>query len=200
MWCATPWTPYWIPGTIEMLSASHSYELEVREGGALAWIFDKINLPDSNSNEPESHGYINFRVKLERTLEVGDEVANQAFIYFDFNPPILTNFAYTTVGTIDTTDTSTSVAPTHGFGTNNLKVFPNPNSGEFQVQLELEQSGRVDLHLVDLQGRTAWSKQVALAEGSNRIPVRYTNLPAGIYLLCVRGDFGDRTMRIMIRN
>ncbi len=81
-------------------------------GGAVRFNFPNINLPDSNVNEPASHGYVQYKVKLKDNLPLGTQVQNTAFIYFDFNAPVVTN---TTVNTLtclpDTTYLSTEICP-----------------------------------------------------------------------------------------
>ena len=83
--------------TLEMLSASENYKLTVRNGNQLLWGFDNINLPDSNTNEAASHGYVTFRIKPAATVSVGSIITNNAFIYFDFNLPVETNLETTQV-------------------------------------------------------------------------------------------------------
>ncbi|MBL7746969.1 MAG: hypothetical protein JNM19_06050 [Chitinophagaceae bacterium] len=77
--------------SLQMISASHNYRLTVTNGNILEWKFDPIILPDSTHNEPASHGFVAFRIRPRHDLAAGDTIANRAGIYFDFNPPILTN-------------------------------------------------------------------------------------------------------------
>ena len=81
--------------SIEMVAASHNYELTISDGNKLEWYFRNIQLPDSNTNEPASHGYLAFRVKPRQGLLTGDSITNQAAVYFDFNLPVITNMART---------------------------------------------------------------------------------------------------------
>lgn len=83
--------------SLEMIAASHDYALQIREGNQLEWRFNKIMLVDSNTNEPASHGFIAYRIKPKNTLQTGDTVKNTASIYFDFNPPVITNTAHSVV-------------------------------------------------------------------------------------------------------
>ncbi len=77
--------------TLQMVSASHSYALNIKDGNKLTWTFSNIKLVDSVRNEPLSHGYIVYRIKPLPTLLEGDIILNSASIYFDFNLPIQTN-------------------------------------------------------------------------------------------------------------
>jgi hypothetical protein len=86
------------PATIQMLSASHDYELIFHSSNKLEWFFDEINLADSTTNEPESHGYIHFRISTHPNLVVDESITNRVSIYFDYNAPVITNYAITNIG------------------------------------------------------------------------------------------------------
>ena len=77
--------------TIEMVGASHAYQFNVKDNKYATWTFNNILLPDHNTNEPASHGYITYRIKPKSTLQLNDKIYNSASIYFDFNLPVQTN-------------------------------------------------------------------------------------------------------------
>jgi uncharacterized repeat protein (TIGR01451 family) len=83
--------------TLQMIASSHSYQLSIEEGNKLAWQFNNILLPYINIDEPNSHGYIAYRIKPKSTVVLGDTIKNTAGIYFDFNLPIATNTHKTVV-------------------------------------------------------------------------------------------------------
>ncbi len=72
-------------------SASHPFEATLHDDGLLEFHFRDILLPDSIVNEPGSHGYVNFTIMAKAGLAEGTNIENLAGIYFDFNPPIVTN-------------------------------------------------------------------------------------------------------------
>jgi len=74
-----------------MLDASHTYQLNIKDGKYITWTFRDIMLLDSSHNEALSHGYINYRIKPKLPIGIGDVISNRAAIYFDFNPAVLTN-------------------------------------------------------------------------------------------------------------
>jgi uncharacterized repeat protein (TIGR01451 family) len=88
--------------SMQMITASHAYTLTVANGNTLTWQFKDILLPDSNVNEPASHGFIAYRIKPKSTLSIGDTVKNSASIYFDFNLPVSTNIENTVVVSLST--------------------------------------------------------------------------------------------------
>ncbi|MEM1219199.1 MAG: T9SS type A sorting domain-containing protein, partial [Bacteroidota bacterium] len=72
-------------------SASHTMHTELRDNGTVVFLFPDILLPDSTTNEPASHGYVKFQIKALDGLPEETTIENWAGIYFDFNPPIITN-------------------------------------------------------------------------------------------------------------
>ncbi|MGH1433616.1 MAG: FG-GAP-like repeat-containing protein [Lewinella sp.] len=77
-------------------SSSHPYEATLHDDGLLEFHFRDILLPDSTVNEPGSHGFVQFEISALLGLPEGTVIENTAGIYFDFNPPIITN----TIGNI----------------------------------------------------------------------------------------------------
>ncbi|WP_027418561.1 FG-GAP-like repeat-containing protein [Crocinitomix catalasitica] len=77
--------------SIEPISSSHNMSIRIDPGGKVEFFFKDIMLPDSNVNELKSHGFVKYRIYLAEELERGTEINNTAEIYFDFNPPIITN-------------------------------------------------------------------------------------------------------------
>lgn len=83
--------------SLQMIAASHAYQLSIDEGNKLTWQFNDIKLPYTGIDEPNSHGYIAYRIKPKPTVVVGDTIKNTAGIYFDFNLPVATNTEKTVV-------------------------------------------------------------------------------------------------------
>nr|WP_321413679.1 FG-GAP-like repeat-containing protein [uncultured Allomuricauda sp.] len=81
--------------TFTPISSSHINTTTIANGKDVEFLFENINLPDSTANEPESHGYVAFKIKPKSNITVGDNIAGDASIYFDFNPAIITNTVHT---------------------------------------------------------------------------------------------------------
>ncbi|HAT64570.1 MAG TPA: T9SS C-terminal target domain-containing protein, partial [Flavobacteriaceae bacterium] len=47
--------------TMQLENISHSNRVEITDGSSVEFIFENINLPDATTNEPESHGYIQYK-------------------------------------------------------------------------------------------------------------------------------------------
>lgn len=83
--------------SLQMVAASHSYQLNIKSQNQLTWSLNNILLVDSFRNEPASHGFIAYRVKPKSSLVIGDVIKNTASIYFDYNLPVETNTLETEV-------------------------------------------------------------------------------------------------------
>lgn len=94
--------------TFTPVSASHNYRTSIEEGNKVEFIFENIHLADSLSNEPESHGWIFFKIKPKSTFSLSDVVENTSYIYFDYNAPIITNTATTQLTRIASLTTTTA--------------------------------------------------------------------------------------------
>ena len=82
-----------------MVGSSHTVTgINIINGTSVKFNFDGINLPDSNSNEPASHGWITYTIDQVPGLLVGTQIRNTAAIYFDYNAPVITNTTLNTIG------------------------------------------------------------------------------------------------------
>ncbi|MBL4716318.1 MAG: PKD domain-containing protein [Bacteroidia bacterium] len=85
------------PGSIKSGASSHDYQFKLYGDGILEWKFKNILLPDSNVNEPASHGFIMYTAEQKDGNAEGTVIENTAGIYFDFNPAVVTNTVSLTV-------------------------------------------------------------------------------------------------------
>ena len=105
-------------GTLQLLGASHAYIPQLDDPRVLRFTFNNINLPDSGTNETLSHGALSFRIRPHASLQPGDVISNTANIFFDLNPPVITE------PSVLTAEFSTTVG---GRSTSTeFRVFPNP--------------------------------------------------------------------------
>ncbi len=80
-----------------------------------------------------------------------------------------------------------------------LRVFPNPSAGQFQLEVDLEKPEDLRIGLYDLQGRDVKSFPVIRGtRGKQFIELQGTDLPNGNYLLKVETDTGIYTERVVL--
>lgn len=106
--------------SMQLESLSHTGQVNIRNGSEVSFVFDDINLPDSTNDEPNSHGFIAFKIKPKQSVVLGDIIQATADIYFDFNPAIVTNTASTEFVT---------ALSAQEFDVSKITVFPNPTDG-----------------------------------------------------------------------
>ncbi len=162
--------------SLEFVASSHPVDmLFVYHERNMEFLFSNILLPDSNVNEPMSHGFVRYRIKPKTTLAVGDIIGNNAYIYFDFNDPIATNTAITKV--VLPTGVATAVAVVE------WNVYPNPASGDVKVSFTLKQDAVVKSELFNTTGQLVFSEQSNYAYGSHEIRLPVADLPKGVYYI-----------------
>ncbi len=89
-------TTYLDMSTFHPMVASHDVNLKI-EGNILSYEFNNIRLPDSLTDLVGSQGYFKFSIEPKKALAEYTEINNKAYIYFDFNLPIITNDTRTTL-------------------------------------------------------------------------------------------------------
>lgn len=172
-------------GTLKVLGASHAHTWHL-DGNILVFEFNGIMLPASSDDEPASHGFASYSVHASSSLPVGGEVTNSASIYFDFNPPILTN---------TTTNTYTVTAVVDPGSSMSLQVFPNPFSDEATVRFSNDSHDSFTLSIMDVSGRV-----LRTVPGINGSEFKLTrgDLAAGMYLFSLSNAAGLATTGKMI--
>jgi uncharacterized repeat protein (TIGR01451 family) len=169
--------------SFQMLSASHPYTVDMHENGIVEWRFENILLPDSNINEPRSHGFVRYRVKPKSSLVPGNEVRNKASIYFDYNTPVVTN------ETVNIVTVVTGVNP--GPEIIGAKVFPNPTGSELFIQCKGEFSYKV----FNVAGQLVMSKE----NNRDEAEIRVVNVQKGVYMVLISNRNGKAVQRIVIQ-
>lgn len=113
------------PSSLRIVGSSHTMYPEWLAPNVVKFNFYNIMLPDSNANEAKSHGAVTFNVSPKANLPIGTQIKNKAFIYFDFNTPIITN---TTLNTIAAPQSNTTISKI-----NKWNIYPNPATNRLHI-------------------------------------------------------------------
>jgi uncharacterized repeat protein (TIGR01451 family) len=167
--------------SLQMIGASHSYQVQIISQNKIAWGFNNIQLPDSNRNEPRSHGFIAYRIKPKNNLVVGDTIKNSASIYFDFNMPIQTNKQATVVSNNIVT------------GINNIQnrseamlISPNPADNEIWIRIKERVYGSATITVTEISGRRVYQEDLGRVDLSNfNKKINLKNIAPGTYIVGV---------------
>ena len=171
--------------TLSIMSSSHQMDWVIFDNNTIRFNFPNINLLDSNSNEPLSHGYVSYRITPKANTPLGTVIENTAGIYFDFNDPIITN------------TTSHKVDILSGINGNITKtelvnIYPNPTTGAVTVDLLNSTNGL--LTVKTLVGQSL--QTFRLVEGKNSIDV--SGLSSGIYLMEINNGSQTQVKRVIV--
>lgn len=154
-------------------ASSHDFDLQLEGSNVLVFTFPDINLVDSITNEPLSQGFVEYRIMPRNDLANGTVIENSAAIYFDFNPPILTNTTWHTIG-----EAFIVVAIDDAYQeTLSLEVYPNPATPNSQLRFKGAVPQNAEMSLFNVQGQKI--SQAAFSQGQS--PLGAMGLAKGVY-------------------
>ncbi len=169
--------------TLEIEGASHPMRTTVRSGRIVEFIFENINLPAEQDNEPASHGFVTFKIKPAATAALGTVITNTAEIYFDFNFPIITNTVSTTV---------VPELSTGEFELKEISIHPNPVNDHFSISGINEISSVKIFNQLGQMVRSIPNQQI-----SNQQIINIAELPQGTYIIKVSSDSVTATAKLI---
>ena len=77
------------------------------------------------------------------------------------------------------------------------KLYPNPNGGQFNLQLGFNAETEVSLHVTDMSGREIWNKELGQVFGIVTTPIDLLDNAAGVYQL--RIEAGEEVFMVRIQ-
>jgi len=167
--------------TISVIESSHTMHMVNQGSGVIRFEFPQIWLLDSTANEPLSHGHVVFRIKENAGNSNGSEIYNTGYIYFDWNPAIVTNTTYNINGSLGIEEVE-----------NDFRIYPNPATDEITVATN---SNINKIQLIDMSGKIVLSKNTS----GETVQLNIGSLQAGIYLIQAETQNGIVTERIIKR-
>ncbi|MBP7810553.1 MAG: T9SS type A sorting domain-containing protein [Bacteroidia bacterium] len=149
--------------SLQVLNSSFPVQLQVDPfSRAASFKFKNIYLPASITNEPASHGYVTYNIKLNTGLLPGAEIKNRAHIYFDYNSAITTN----------TTKNKIVIAAFIGENEiKGLKLYPNPTTTNLFISEKMTK-----VIVFDVMGREVGSY-------SNVDVINFESFESGMYII-----------------
>ena len=147
-----------------LIEASHPMQVVNLGNGIMRFEFNQIWLPDSTSNEPQSHGHFTYRILENVNNPIMSTIENTAYIYFDWNDPIVTNTTFHQNMWLDNLDELEVV----------LQVYPNP--AQTQISLGLTELNQIQIK--DINGKVVFNELVGPGQ-----TISVQSLESGIYLI-----------------
>jgi uncharacterized repeat protein (TIGR01451 family) len=156
--------------TFEMISTSHNVDTK-RVGNQLTWHFYNINLPPTSLNPSGSHGFVSFKIKPKAGYAIGDIIPNTAYIYFDYNPAIVTN----------TFNTEFVLALGNAaFNANTVSLYPNPTTDIVTISNSDANNKIASVVIYEVSGKRVYTQNKNTLSDIN---IDVSNFARGLYLV-----------------
>lgn len=171
-------------------ASSHPYRMQFLPDGYLHFVFDPIFLPDSTTDESNSHGFVTYYISPKKTIAEDDWIYNTAAIYFDFNEPIITNT--TSILTCRSSSTDEPLSLTE------ITIHPNPVSTYTTIKILSPQNESGKLELFSITGQIIRQWPVQTQSNEFMIQLNTLELPGGQYSIRYTGKNGVVT-KMMVK-
>lgn len=170
--------------TFRFLGSKYYCEVSIDSTTRVArFFFPYINLGPSTVNLDSSQGVFFYEIQENSTVPSFAQIENTAFIYFDYNPPIITNTTFHENGYLSIEETIIE---------NKLTVYPNPVNTHLYLESSSEMS---DLKLISLDGRIHF-EQATWTESFLNV----SDLPNGVYLLSAIVNGESIQQRVIVQH
>lgn len=163
-------------------ASSHPGTVSFKPGRVVEWRLDPILLPDSSTDEANSHGLVQFSIRPAAPLLPGTTITNAADVYFDLNPPVRTD---TTLLLVSTGTGIRPLPPTP------LLLFPIPATEHLTVHRTVADAALWELRAAD--GRVLQQGSTA----STDLVIDLVGLPSGAYLITVLTEQAHQVARFV---
>ena len=79
----------------------------------------------------------------------------------------------------------------------NLNIYPNPNTGEFIIEMNFSKSQDVEIKLFYISGQMIYSENLKQFKGAYFKRINIKDFSIGVYLLKVKTDYGEINKKIV---
>jgi hypothetical protein len=153
------------------ISGSHQFVTRISNSNLVEFIFEGINLPFEDS---ANDGYVVFKIKTLPTLGEGSTFSNSARIFFDYNLPVATNMATTTIQSLGDVDFEFA---------EHLTIYPNPSDDVLNIAPDPD----VTLASVNIFNSLG---QLVMTVGNPQSAIEVSTLQSGTYFIKAITDKG----------
>ena len=155
--------------TFRLLASKHPVSYSINPSTReIVFSFSGIQLQPSQDNLEASQGYVSYSIEEVPNLPLNAVIENTAYIYFDFNPPIITNTTFNINGFVGV---ETEQQPA-------ITLYPNPTSDGFYINGASQ--GEVSIYSI--------SGQLMLRQAFDATTkIDLSQMESGVYLVRVEG-------------
>jgi len=180
--------------SIQILGSSHEFDMSLDDNSVLKFTFNDINLVDSATNEPESNGFVSFKISQKPNLAYGTNINNTAYIYFDYNEAIITNTTHHRVDKIggNEVEEPDGIDALSQGTVRSFKLFPNPAHGNVTIERANDELGIIRVY--DISGKLA----LTMNTDQTKTQMSTKELNPGIYFVEVL-DSGREIQKLIVQ-
>ena len=162
------------------MDGSDPFVTRISNTTQVEFIFENIQLPFDDAN---NDGYVAFKIKTKPTLVLGDTFSNTASIYFDYNFPIITDPAVTTVALLANSDFVFE---------NYFSIYPNPAN----TILNIETKKTIEVSSINIYN-TLGQVVLVIPNAQQTKSVDVSSLKTGNYFLKIFSDQGSSSVKFV---
>jgi hypothetical protein len=137
--------------TFRLISSSHPVEWTISGNATADFYFNNIMLPPTSQDEINSHGFVKYGIRCKNGLQLGNAITNTAGIYFDFNPPIITNTHILTVSYSVLVEVNPQALVSNPSTV--VTVYPNPTNDILNIKIDNYICNRYSISFYNTTGK-----------------------------------------------
>lgn len=167
--------------TLTVLGAKHGIATSIDPTTRIVtFSFNDINLAPASQDEEASKGYVVYSIQENAGLPLNSEIENTAYIYFDFNPAIVTNTTYNINSTLGVEESIVEF----------ITLYPNPANTSIQFKGAAVKA----VEVFDMTGKAVAGNSLINA---NELSVAH--LSSGVYQVVIHTEKRIYTEKLIIR-
>lgn len=167
--------------TLIPIDGSHTFSTIITNNETVEFIFENINLP---FDQGKNMGYIVFKIKTLANLGNDDVITNIANIYFDYNKPILTNTASTSIQNLNIQNHSLS---------DSITIYPNPVKNILNIDI----NNQLQITAINIYNMLGQLVQTQINSKGNIDAADVSQLKNGMYFISLVTESGGTTFKFL---
>lgn len=175
--------------SVQLIESSHDVivdQLEIDGKTSLRFFFENIFLDFTDNDPIASQGYVKFAVRPIDNIPEDTIVENTAAIYFDQNPPIITNttqhkFVVITMSNEEFGEDSPAI-----------KAYPNPVSDFLQINLPIQDDYNIEIY--NLSGTRVFTK---MYKNQNHVLIPFERYARGQYIVKINCNNLNKSIKVI---
>jgi uncharacterized repeat protein (TIGR01451 family) len=169
--------------TFQLVSASAYVITELSKDAAgqniVKFDFPHINLLD-RSHPGKNTGSVQYSIAAKKGLAKGTVITNEAGIYFDYNPVVMTGKTVNNIGT------PAGVAKV--INSSNVALYPNPATDVLTISMQ--NANFNNLTIFNSMGQAMLSQPMTATQSAVTVGINVHSFPAGVYFVNLQGANG----------